>query len=367
MSKEGKLDGDAPYTPSAVLSRCAHTGASWLPANAIETLLSGLLVSQPDPLFDVFTRELADYGMLGTHLAGVLIRTASTVSVALDTLSTLVAAGELTSGEAMNVDVALLEAWGWNEETQPIIETLARRLMQNPGLVLPRSLLERMLQTAAATRDESSARAAALRLLDTQSSAEDDALVGELQRVFSLLAWSSTARTAVLGWWRAFVQVQSTARLTRLVKAMEGTRVTEDALQSLRSAIAMRRLTGKRDVATFAADVNTAYTVLEMLAEAFEPGEKGANGSFEPETVRAVLAHMAEELSPHDRQILSNSLKGLAGLIAQMGDSRSKAGLGRSSDNLDRQFLRGEQTPQSAVDAMKWIAGFFAGSQGADE
>jgi len=163
------------------------------------------------------------------------------------------------------------------------------------------------------------------------------------------------------------VQSQPQARLSRLDQALAGVRVADDALEALRSVAAMRRFLGKRDVATFAQDVNTTYDVLETLAGAFEPDDRSNSLSFEPETVRALLSKMNEELSPHQRQILSNSLKGLAELVAQMGDNRSKAGLGRRKDNLDRQLLTGEQTPQSAVDAMKWIAGYFSGAQTPDD
>lgn len=364
---EAKYNENAPYTPHAILQVCAETGAAWLPSSAIETLLTAVLAEKDEDLFPRLTKQLARRGVLGVHLSGALIRSGSDVSSALDTVSMLVAGDKLTAADAVAVYVTLLEAWGWNAETQPIMETAARLMMQNPDISVATAMLNRMLDAAAALRDEPSARAAALRLLRKLQGEDDEVFVEQIKRVFGLLAWSTLARAAVLKWWREFAQAQPTARLTRLDKALEGTRVTEDALQTLRSVSALRRLIGKRDVATFAQDVNTAYDVLETLAEAFEPSDKSGHLSFEPETVREVLADMLESLSPHQRQILSNSLKGLANLIAQMGDNRSKAGLGRRTDNLDRQFMTGEQTPQSAVDAMKWIAGYFSGAQDSEK
>jgi hypothetical protein len=76
---------------------------------------------------------------------------------------------------------------------------------------------------------------------------------------------------------------------------------------------------------------------------------------------------MSDTLTPHQRQILSNSLKGLAALIAKMGDNRTKGGLARNTNTIDRNLITGEQMPQGAVDAMKWMAGYFAGSQADDE
>ena len=45
-----------------------------------------------------------------------------------------------------------------------------------------------------------------------------------------------------------------------------------------------------------------------------------------------------------------------------MGDHRSRASLVRQ--NVDRQLLAGAQQPESAVDAMKWMAGYLEGIQG---
>ncbi len=364
---DGKYNPDAPYAPEEVLRICVETGARWLPTDAVETLLFVLLRAKDDTLLPQLTAHLSEQGVLSERLAGALRRGGEAVNPALDTVSMLVSADKLDPPAALDVYIELLQAWGWGEPTQPIIETVARLLTQNRTLSLDAPTLTTMLETSASLRDETGARAAALRLLQITQDEDDEDFVDTVRRVFSLLAWSQTARDAVLDWWRGFVQAQPQARLTRLDKALSGARVAEDALEALRSVAAMRRFLGKRDAVTFAQDVNTAYEVLGTLAGAFEPNEKSNSLSFEPETVRSVLAQMTNDLNPHQRQILSNSLKGLAELVAQMGDNRSKAGLGRRKDNLDRQLLTGEQAPQSAVDAMKWIAGFFSGVQSNDE
>jgi hypothetical protein len=48
-------------------------------------------------------------------------------------------------------------------------------------------------------------------------------------------------------------------------------------------------------------------------------------------------------------------------LIGELGDNRSKSNLVRQ--NVDRLLLAGDQQPESAVDAMKWMAGYMDGSQ----
>ncbi|MEL6149209.1 MAG: hypothetical protein AAFR56_06260, partial [Chloroflexota bacterium] len=359
-----KYNHSAHFTPDATLQICVETGAAWLPPAALETLLKFVLADRNDRLFATFTTQLAEQGTLGVHLSGALIRIGANVGNALDTTAMLVSSNKLKPEAALTVYVTLLNEWGWDAQTHSIMESTARLLMQNNDLSLPVATLNTMLSAAAALHDESIARAAALKLMDALVPEEDAVFAEEVQRVFSMLAWSSTARDALLKWWREFVQQQPTARLTRIDAELTGKRVTEDALQTLRSVVALRRLIGKRDVEAFARDVNTAYDVLETLAEAFDPGDRanGNGANFDPETVRTVLAQMSEDLSPHQRQILSNSLKGLAMLVARMGDNRSKAGIGRTADNLDRQLLTGETTPQSAVDAMKWISGVFSGA-----
>lgn len=363
-----KYNVNAPYTPDAILQTCAQTGAGWMPDSGLETLLGVLLENRDDKLFPVFTARLAEENMLGVHLARALIQSGVNVNRALDTTAMLVSSNKLPTDEAVSVYIMLLESWGWNENTQPIMESLARLLTQNADLIVPEIMLNQLLESAAELRDDASARVAALRLLGThENETDEEALAAVVQRIFSLVAWSGPAREAVLVWWRSFVQDQPTARLTRLDKALEGSRVTEDALQTLRSVAALRRVIGKRDVHTFAQDVSTAYEVLETLSEAFEPSARNAPGNFEPQTVRALLATMTQELSPQQRQILANSLKELANVVAHMGDTRTRAGLGRTKDALDRQFSKGEQTPQSAIDAMKWIAGYLGGNHNQDE
>jgi hypothetical protein len=46
-----------------------------------------------------------------------------------------------------------------------------------------------------------------------------------------------------------------------------------------------------------------------------------------------------------------------------MADNRSKASLIRRGDDVDRQLMSGEQQPHSAVDALKWLAGYLGGTQ----
>ena len=51
-----------------------------------------------------------------------------------------------------------------------------------------------------------------------------------------------------------------------------------------------------------------------------------------------------------------------AGIIV-MAERRSKSGLMRREDNIERGLLSGEQSPHSAIDTMKWLSGFLDAAQ----
>ncbi len=364
---------DGPATAGLILAECADSGPEWLNGSLQETLLALSLTERTDPMFRKLAHNMAQVGTLGDRLGPALIRSGRGLNAVLDTIATLAAANDLTQQEAANLYYELLNEWGWIEATMPLMEQFARTLTQNPEVDVPDNVLETLLDTAAEHRDESLARVAALRLLkiagaEHQSSADDGQFVERLQSVFGRLAWSNSARQAALDWWRTYIQGLQAAQLSRLAKAMDGLRVLESAQHILRSVSALRKLLGKRDLNDFAESINTAYNALELLAESFEPDDKQTKPiSFDPETVRSEMDRLSSDMTPHARQILANSLKGLAALIAQMGDNRSKGSFARRSDNIDRSLMTGEQQPGSAVDAMKWLAGYLRGSQDTED
>ena len=44
-----------------------------------------------------------------------------------------------------------------------------------------------------------------------------------------------------------------------------------------------------------------------------------------------------------------------------------RANLMRRGDDVDRELMKGEELPHSAVDAMKWLAGYWGGTQDDDD
>lgn len=229
--------------------------------------------------------------------------------------------------------------------------------------------LWRLLSAATEQRDEGTTRAALRRLtLELESIEDEDELIEALNEMFDLLAWSSPARHQVITWWRDFAREQPPARLGRLDKALseqigEGhKRSLDDLREILGAVIAFRRMLGKRTLSEFAEDVRTTYAVLQAFAESFDPSPRRPF-SFDVPTIRAEIDDRAAELPPDERQLLANHFKELAAVISEMAEHRSKAGLIRRGEDLDRQLMTGEQEPHGAVDVLKWMSGYLSGTQ----
>jgi hypothetical protein len=356
-----KLHPQFAYPPAALIREL--TEADWLSGAAQETLLSALINKREDGLFMRFVDHLAAQKHLTKPLLTALQRSGRGVNPTLDTVSMLVANDRLQAEEALDVYMELLTSAGFNTTTQPMLEAIARLIHQHNDLTLPEATLQQLLKAAVELRDEYSAKILAVHLFQAISALPDEEqIVESLTPLLSQITWSSATRNAVLDQWRAYSIQQPVARLSRLDKLLEGARVLEAPLEIVRTVVSVRRLMGKRDAEQLANEINGTYNMLATLAEAFDPHERGHQG-FDTETMHALLAEITQTLSIQQMQIAADAFRGLARLIAQMGDNRSKAGLGRRTDNLDRSLMTGEQIPQSAVDAMKWIAGYLGGVQ----
>jgi hypothetical protein len=239
-------------------------------------------------------------------------------------------------------------------------------LQQHPALSVSREVAWHLLNISGETRDDLTARVAVKRLFNDQETFEDDnQLIEDMRRVCGQASWHEPTRQLLTNWWRGFIRAQPLARLQRLDRALEGKRGLDEERGVLQTLIAVRKMLGQHSLHEFAEQVNAAFAVLEALAESFDWWSKRAV-NFDQSTVRAELDARGEEVTPQERQILANNLKELAQLIATMGDNRTKAVLMRRGDDLDRDLMSGEQPPHSAVDAMKWLAGYWAGIQDAD-
>jgi hypothetical protein len=354
----------SPYNAAAVIERMIASGASWLPALAVETLLGLMLRDKRDDLSHQMIHQLRERDDFIVVVVGAVAASERSDSDLLALIAQMIAVGDLTQQQALDVYVGLLVTWDWRKSALEMMEQLARTIQQHANLEIQPEVIWHLLAVAAEQKQEFITRITLKRLLgELEKLNDEEALAEDLQRLTTLIAWSSAARAQLFAWWRSYVREYTTAGLQRLDKALsDGARVVDDLRMVVLEVLAFRRMLGKRTLAQFAEDVSVAYTVLQSLAESFDPTPKRAS-LFDPAIMRMELDARSDELSPHELKILANNFKELAQLVTSMADNRSKATLMRRGDDLDRQLMAGEQQPHSAVDALKWMAGYLGGTQ----
>lgn len=350
------------YQPMSLLRQWADTGIQWMPLPAVETLMTlsisgdGQDLRKYDDLFLRASETLQNHPSQVALLTNALRRSKRSALDILDLTSQY-----LQPQQAVNLYVALLAHWEWRKTALAVVEQMARLLQQSPTLMISPDPLWKMLELGEDTRNDLIVRVASKRLAVVIELIEDDTLlIGSLMRIHEALAWNLPARATLMGWWRRFVRGQPLSRLQRLDKALDGKRSLDDARDVVQTITALRKLLGKRNWKELAHDVATTYNIIEALSESFDPTPKHPI-SFDQDTVREELDAHQNELETQERTILANNFKELAQLISSMGDNRSKSSIVRR--DLDRQLMTGEQTPQSAIDVLKWLAGYLGGVQ----
>ena len=362
----GAANGSA-YSAERVVKALSASGATWLPTEALETLLGGMLRDKRDDLSHQVIHQVSQRQDFLSVVVGAMSQSDRSDSESLALIAQMIAVGDLSQQEAVNVYVGLLNAWDWRESDLGIMEQLARSVQQHLNLEITSDVIWNLLAVAGEMREDFITRVALRRLTtDLETVEDEELLVEDLQRVIPLISWDVPARAQLLAWWRSTIRAQTTAHLQRIDKALSDGQETKRSLEDLRTVvqavIAFRRMLGKRSLSQFAEDVSTAYAILQGVAESFDPSPK-RQVAFDPATIRLEMDARAEELSPHELKILANNFKELAQLISTMADNRSKATLMRRGDDVDRQLMAGETQPHSAVDALKWMAGYLSGTQ----
>jgi hypothetical protein len=352
------------YRPESIIQHWISRGAEWLGIDALEIILRLMLADGRDELFYQFAHHLAEHEMLVPLLATVLHNSQRSVNDLLLLLSHITSAGDITLQQAADTYIELLNLREWRQAALLLTEQLARLIQQHPELDISQPTVWSLLDVAAKSKSEMVARVAARQLFnDIEQKADDEAeLIDLIAGLYDQLQWSGSVRQYALNWWRDYVRRQPALRLGRIDKLLEGRRSLEEFHNILETTLAFRRMLGKRSLQDFAKALDTAFSILEDLAESFDPSPKRAV-SFDEGTIRAEIDARETELSDQERQILAKNFKELAQLIGDMGDHRSKANLMRRGENIDRQLMSGEQQPASAVDAMKWMSGYLDGAQ----
>jgi hypothetical protein len=353
----------AMYQPEAIIQELIANGIHFLSNDALQTL-AGLMLEggRDDLLLTLFEQEDARTILLPL-LFDLLDHSGRTISDQLALIARMVNAGYVPPQQAADHYGVMLEQVE-NEDDIPLLtQQLARTLQQYSTVNVTPEVLWNLLNLAAQTKDEMVARVVVKFLLMEAKNIENEAeLIEHLRQMCAQILWSDAVRQSVTTWWRDYIREQPLARLGRLDKALDGKKGLEEERGILQTLSAIRRMLGQRDLPEFANDVRAAYAVLEALAESFDtPAKRALN--FDSLVARTELDRYKDQISPQERQILANNLKELAQIIAAMGDNRTRANLMRRGDDLDRDLMSGEQSPHSAVDTMKWLSGYWGGSQ----
>ena len=353
------------YRPVTLIQQFAQDNACLLDG-ALETLLTLILRDKEDTFFLEIATALHENEQLAPVLAPALTQSGRDQESVITIVSTLVRQEHLEPQQASTVYSALIGQRS-NENAPILLEQMGRVLSQYPDVTAPQDVLWRMVDYASETKNDQIMRAANRRLLALfNDMLAEDALVENIQRLRKATTWSQTGKTALNKWWRDYARQQSVGQLQKLDKALEGNRNLDDLRSVAQTLIAMRRVVGTRTLAEFAEDVATTFTILQALSENFDPEGK-TTMSVDSATIRGELTARAEELAGETRHVLATNLKELAQLVTTLAENRSKPTLIRNDDTVERQLAKGQQQPQSAIDVMRWLSGYFDGLQPDDE
>lgn len=351
------------YAPEIIIERWLEDGVNWLDEPALQTILTLAARDRRDDSFLSLAHQLTGRDSAIKLIGTALQRSGRPEGDLLALIAQLQTEGDLTAQQASDIYMRLLTAFEWRKSALPIVHQLVRTIQHHSGLVVSQDVLWHLLDLADEQKDESIVRVIVRRMTADMEAVEDESVLAErLLRLVTETTWHAPTRQYVTTWWRTTMRNASLARLQRIDKALDGKKPLEELRTIVQTVIAFRKLLGKRNLQQLATDVATAYAIMQALSESFDPSPK-RSVSFEQVTMRAELDARSNEITPHEQQILANNFKELGQLISSMGDNRTKASLMRRGDDVDRLLMTGDQQPQSAVDALKWLAGYLSGSQ----
>ena len=365
LYSSGQVVGLLPahYQAESIIKTWVKRGVQCLSLEALDMLAIQMLTSRRDELFLELLHQDNGSKVLLPRLVPILERSHRTINDAMNLIGQMIAAGDMQPQQAVDIYTLMLNGLEWQPETVPLIQQLARTLQKYAAVSVSSDVLWRAFDIGTDTKDELITKVAAIRLLKSLEATEEDSELAEtLRRMVVETLWSEVVREDITEWWRDFIRTQSITRLAKLDKALEGKRGLDEVRAVLQTLTAMRRMMGGRSMNEFSQAAQAAFGILEALSDAFEMNNK-RTVLFDPETARVELNAQAATLPAQERHILANNLKELAQLIAEMGDNRTRANLMRRSGDLDRELMTGEELPHSAVDAMKWLAGYWGGTQ----
>ncbi len=366
FESEVKVNLPIIYRPAAVIRALASRNSYQLTEDALDALLKHIVSGDDRELLVDTARHLAERDQLFPRLNTLLESDELSVERVLSTLNAISHIDNVSARDVVDAYFQLLDFYEWEPATQPMMEALARLMAKSHSLQLSYRHLWKHFENCNILQIESATRASIVQLLQQLSNEVDQSQVVEsVARICRQGGWSKTLLATLNAWWRDYTHGLSLAQLQKLERELEGQRQLEAQKQILKTVLAMRRWMHNRDATAFAAAVNSAFSIMEHLTEAFDVGQLT---EIDPLTLRRELDRFGAELSADERHILASNLRNLAHLVTSMAERRSKPSLIRSDDSIERQLSRGEATPHGSIDMMKWIAGYLDGAhQGSGE
>ncbi len=355
---ETPLTTESPYRPHDLVMGCIQHGYEWLSGEVLIELGRFLLVKNHRVEFRQLCENLAKRRRLVGLLPQMLAHPVVGINRMVDTFSMIFASEILPAQDLITLVLRLLDETGWNKETSPLMEMLVRVVEEYPNQVqvLPETYFTLMTHAEKLNREDL-AQFATLQLLHGTREMGDEGHLPRAKQVFEHITWSAPVVQVYLKWYRDFANQQSTARLHALLKGLNGARIFEPIREVLHGILAVRRVMGKMDLANLSQQVDLTYHLLLAFSEAFDPEQRPVK--LDLSTVECQLKDLTKGASMQEREILADSLTRLATLVSTLADKRTKPGIGRRAEDVDRQLMSGKQEPVNALDMMKWMAGYL--------
>lgn len=352
--------------PSALIRLLTAQASHQMTDNATDRLLQRIIAIKDTDLLIETAHHLAGRNILFPRLGTVLEADSFTLDTILSVMNAVTGIDGVSPQEVIDTYFTLLDYYEWAPETQPMMETLVRLMGGHPALNVSYRHLWKLCETCNALQIETATRVSINQLLQQFDEEEDTAaVVAGIARISRQIHWSRTLPAALNGWWRSYTHTRTMIQLQRIEREIDAQRHLETPKRILKTVIAMRRLMHDRDPGEFAAALNTACTLIENIADAFDAARLT---EIDSPAIRRQLDEVSAELSTDERHVLANNLRDLAYRITLMANNRSKPSLMRSDDSIDRHLMLGEANPQGSIDMMKWIAGYLGGTHsGADD
>ena len=131
--------------------------------------------------------------------------------------------------------------------------------------------LWRLFEACLELETEGATRVSMTHLLLQYGEEQDLSVVLEgLGRIWRQIGLSKALQGAVNAWWRRYTHRLSITQLQQLERELEPQRQLEPQKHILYSVLAMRRWLHSQDPVELAESINTTYTILEHITEAFD-------------------------------------------------------------------------------------------------